>query len=88
MEKRKVSTSGEPVKVKLQVSFGIPAVAFRIAGNALPYGRSLFFSDLDLASVLSEARSETNVAISIITNTNMAVSQMEPANMSSRGRLW
>jgi len=40
-----------------------------------------------LLSVLSVERSETNVAISIIRNRNIAVSQTEPASMSSGGRL-
>jgi hypothetical protein len=96
MEKQKVSTSGELVIDKVrESSFGIADLACRIAGNTLHYSRSLFFlfewkltsTDFDLASVLSEARSETNTAISIIKNITIAVSQMEPANMSSGGRL-
>ena len=46
-----------------------------------------FGSCLDLASVLAVERSEANVAISIITNINIAISQMEPANMNSGKRL-
>jgi len=46
-----------------------------------------FGSCLDLASVFSVERSEANVAISIITNMNIAISQIEPANMSSGKRL-
>ncbi len=57
----------------------------QVRGNALCYGRSLVFSDLDLTSVLPVERSEANAAISIITNITMAVSQIEPANMSSGG---
>ena len=41
----------------------------------------------DLASVLSGVRSEANTAISIITNMSMAVSQIEPAKISSGARL-
>jgi hypothetical protein len=43
--------------------------------------------DLDLVSVLSVERSEANTAINIITNITMAISQIEPAKMSSGGRL-
>ena len=42
---------------------------------------------LDLATVLSVGWSEAIAAISMITNITMAVSQMEPAKMSSGGRL-
>ena len=42
---------------------------------------------LDSASVLSVERSEANTATSIITNRNMAVSQIAPAKISSGERL-
>jgi len=41
---------------------------------------------LGLASVFPVERSEANVAISMIKNINMAVSQRAPATMSSGGR--
>jgi len=72
-------------------------------GNAWDYAGSLIFrlgwnlaaTELNLssvigfvlASVLSVERSETNVAITMITNMPMAVSQIEPARISSGGRV-
>ena len=41
---------------------------------------------LGLASVFPGERSDARVAISIIKNINMAVSQRAPANMSSGGK--
>lgn len=59
------------------------------------HGRFLIFlfelnlatTELDLASVFPLERSEASVAISIIKNMNMAVSQRAPAKISSGGRV-
>ncbi len=75
----------------------------RVRGNPLRYGRCLvcrfewnlavtelnlsLVPSLDLVSVLCVGRKETNTAISIIKKITMAVSQIEPANMSSGRRL-
>jgi hypothetical protein len=75
----------EPVKAQVQASLGKLDVVCRVRGKALRYRLSLIFSGLDLTSVLPVERSEANAAISIITNITMAVSQIEPANMSSGG---